>query len=94
MCLTVWNDDVLHILLCEHDIFDKCKKEIISLLQVKILLLLDEDALSLCLLEWTLDEKCETIDNIPTNMMTAMTTVGRRGVWFNFLLTMFVKCVQ
>ena len=55
--------------------------------------LLDEDMLPLCLLEWTLDEECDTIDSAPTNLMIAMTIVGRRGVWFSFLPTLFIKWV-
>ena len=91
MYLIARDDDMLYILLCKHDMFNECKKEVISLLQIKILPLLDEDMLLLCLLELILDKEYDTIDSIPTNVMTAMTIVGRRGVWFGFLSTLFVK---
>ena len=84
-------DNVLYILLCKHDVFNHYKNEVISLLQVKILPLLDEDMLPLCLLKWLLDEEYDTIDSILTNVMIAMTIVGRRGAWFSFLSTLFVK---
>ena len=66
----------------------------ISLLQIKLLLLLDEDMLPLCLLEWMLDDECEVIDEIPTEAMTALKMIGKRGVWFGFLPTLFTKWVQ
>ena len=94
MYLTARENDIIQILLCKHDVFNDYKNEVISLLQVKFLPLPDDDMLPLCLLGWTLDEECGTIDSVPTNVMTAMTTVDRRGVWFGFLPTLFVKWTQ
>ena len=91
MCLTAREDDMLYLLHYKHDVFNDYKNEVISLLQVKILPLLDKDKLPLCLLEWLLDEEYNTIDSVPTNVMTAMTAVDRSGAWFGFLPTLFIK---
>ena len=94
MCLSALEDDMLHTLLCAHDIFNDYRNEVISLLQIKILSLLDEDMLPLCLLEWLLDEESVVIDGIPTNVMTSINTVGKRSAWFGFLPTMLIKWVR
>ena len=86
-------DDMLYVLYHKHRLFNDYKNEVISLLQAMVLPLLDKDMLLLCLLEWLLDEECNTIEGIPTNVMIAMTTEGRGGVWLGFLPTMFVKWV-
>ena len=94
MCSSVPDDDILHLLFCKHDPFNDYKNEVISRLQVKILPLLNEDMLPLCLLEWLLDDESETIDGLPAAAMAALSTVGRRGVWFGFLPTLFIKWVR
>ena len=54
----------------------------------------DEDMLPLCLLEWMLDSECGDIDEVPKEVMTALTKIGRRGVWFGFLPSIFTKWVR
>ena len=94
MCHTEREDDMLHALFCSHSVFQNYKNEVISLLQIKLLSLLDKDMLPLCLLEWMLDDECEVIDEIPTEAMTALKMIGKRGVWFGFLPTLFTKWVR
>lgn len=73
-------DNMLHALFCSHSVFQNYKNEVISLLQIKLLSLLDEDMLPLCLLEWMLDDECEVIDEIPTEAMTVLKMIEKRGV--------------
>ena len=94
MCSSVPEEDTLHVLLCTHIPFKDYRTEVISRLQVKILPLLEEDMLPLCLLEWLLDDECVEIDGLSTEVMEALTTVGKRGVWFGFLPTLFLKWVK
>ena len=94
MCSSVPEEDMLHVLLCKHATFNTYRNEIISHLQVKILPLLDADMLPLCLLEWLLDEECLEIDSLPTEVMSSLSAVGKRGVWFGFLPTLFMKWIK
>ena len=94
MCSSVPEEDILHILLCKHSLFNDYRNEVISRLQVKILLLLDEDMLPLCLLEWLLNDECAEIDGLSAEVMNTLSIVGKREVWFGFLPTLFIKWVR
>ena len=94
MCSSAPEEDALHALLCKHATFNNYRNEIISHLQVKILPLLDADMLPLCLLEWLLDEECSEIDGLPAEVMNSLSAVGKRGVWFGFLPTLFMKWIK
>ena len=94
MCSSVPQEDTLHVLLCKHSSFNDYRNEAISHLQVKILPLLDEEMLPLCLLEWLLNDECAEINILTTEVMNALSTVGKRGVWFSFLPTLFIKWVR
>ena len=80
MCNITREDDILHVLFFPHRVFQSCKNEVISLLQIKILSLLEEDMLPLCLLEWMLDNESGDVYEIPKKAMTELKMIGRRGV--------------
>ena len=94
VCSSVPEEDMLHVLLCKHSPFNDYRNEVISCLQVKTLPLLDVDMLPLCLLEWLLNDECAEIDGLMTKVMNALSTVGKQGVWFGFLPTLFIKWLR
>ena len=94
MCTSASEEDLLHILQCKHEIFQDFRNETISLLQVKILPLLEEDMLPLSLLEWLLDDECDQIDSIPVEVMRELNRISRRNVWFGFLPTIFLQWIK
>ena len=62
--------------------------------QLKLLPLLDHNMLLLCLLEWMLDEECEAIGPILPIVMQTPQKIERRGVYFDFLPSRFIKWVK
>ena len=91
MCSSVPEEDTLHVNLCKYSPLNIHRNEAISCLQVKTLPLLDEDMLPLCLLEWLLNDECVEIDDLMTEVINTLSTVGKREACFGFLATLFIK---
>ena len=94
MCNVKPEVDTLHVLACEHSVFQNCRNEVVTALQLKVLRLLEEDMFPLCFLEWMLDDEHNHIEAIPQQVMSALNIVGRRSVWFNFLATRFMQWIK
>ena len=80
MCNRDIENDTMHVLLCPHRLFTQHRNEMVSMIQLKLLGLIEEDMLPLCLLEWMLDPTHEKIDNVPVRIMPSLLQVGKRKV--------------
>ena len=64
--------DILHVLKCKHRIFSHFRNEKISTLQLQLIKMLNEDMLSLCLLEWILDSEYEEMEYVLKRVMSSL----------------------
>ena len=90
MCNREHEEDTTHILYYSHHLFSLYRNEIVSILQLKVLRLLDKDMFPLCFLEWMLDDNEENIEEVPDYVMSSLNSIGRRNIWFSFLPSIFV----
>ena len=87
-------NDTLHVLSCTYSLFNRYRNKKVSVLQLQILGLLEEDMLLLYLLEWMLESTYELIDEVLVRVMSFLQQVSKQNIWFSFLSAIFLKWVR
>ena len=83
-----------HVLCCNHALFEQHRHKIISLLQLKIINLLDTDMFLSYLLEQMLKENFDTIKGVPNKVMETLQSTEKRNIWYRILLTKITNQIK
>ena len=85
MCNREHEEDTLHVLYCSYHLFSLYRNEIVSILQLMVLGLLEENMFPFYFLLQMLDNNEDNIEMIPDHIMTSLNLIERRNIWFSFL---------